>query len=283
VSGASLEAHGARREGEPAPARILRAMPSLFRVGFASAIAYRAEFLVWVLATNMPLVMLLLWTAVAREAPVGRFGEAEFVAYFLATLIVRMLTGSWVVWELNFEIRQGTIGMKLLRPIHPLLVYATDNLAALPLRALVSLPVAAIALWWVGHGQLASDPMLWIVAPIAIAGAWAMTFCATSFIGTLGFFWDSSMSLFQLWLGFFFVFSGYIVPLELLPAWLYDVVRWLPFRYLLSFPVEAMLGLVDRDEALVALAIQWAYVAAFLALALWTWKRGLARYSAFGG
>lgn len=263
--------------------RIVRALPSLFRVGFAQAIAYRAEFLVWVLATNMPLVMLVLWTAVAREAPVGRFGEAQFVAYFLATLIVRMLTGSWVVWELNFEIRQGTIGMKLLRPIHPLIVYATDNLAAMPLRALVSLPVAVLALWWVGHGQLAADPVLWIVAPVAIVGAWAMTFCATSFIGTLGFFWDSSMSLFQLWLGFFFVFSGYILPLELLPSWLYDVVRWLPFRYLLSFPVEAMLGLVDREGALVALGIQWAYVAVFLALALWTWKRGLARYSAFGG
>jgi len=263
--------------------RIVRALPSLFRVGFAQAIAYRAEFLVWVLATNMPLVMLVLWTAVAREAPVGRFGEAQFVAYFLATLIVRMLTGSWVVWELNFEIRQGTIGMKLLRPIHPLLVYATDNLAALPLRALVSLPVAVLALWWVGHGQLSSDPVLWIVAPVAIVGAWAMTFCATSFIGTLGFFWDSSMSLFQLWLGFFFVFSGYILPLELLPSWLYAVVRWLPFRYLLSFPVETILGLVDREGALVALGIQSAYTAVFLALALWTWRKGLVRYSAFGG
>ena len=80
--------------------RTLRAAPTLLRVGFAEAVAYRAEFLVWLLSTNMPLVMLALWTAVAREAPVGRFGQKDFVAYYLAALVVRLMSGAWVVWEL---------------------------------------------------------------------------------------------------------------------------------------------------------------------------------------
>ena len=68
--------------------RTLRAVPTLLRIGFAEAVAYRAEFVVWLLATNMPLVMLALWTAVARDGPVGRYGQAEFTAYFLAALVV---------------------------------------------------------------------------------------------------------------------------------------------------------------------------------------------------
>ena len=48
----------------------LRASPTLLRVGFAEAIAYRAEMIVWVLATTMPLVMLALWTSVASDGPV---------------------------------------------------------------------------------------------------------------------------------------------------------------------------------------------------------------------
>ena len=40
-------------------------------------VAYRAEFLVWMLATTMPLVMLGAHDAVAREAPVGRFDSHE--------------------------------------------------------------------------------------------------------------------------------------------------------------------------------------------------------------
>ena len=34
----------------------VRAFPTLLRVGFADAVAYRAEMLVWILATTMPLV-----------------------------------------------------------------------------------------------------------------------------------------------------------------------------------------------------------------------------------
>jgi ABC-2 type transport system permease protein len=263
--------------------RNLRAMPTLLRIGFAGAIAYRSEFLVWVLATNMPLVMLLLWTAVAREGPIGRFGAKEFTAYFLATLIVRQLTGSWAVWEMNMEIRQGTLAMRLLRPIHPFLSYAADNLAALPLRALVALPIAAAALVWVGGGQLTRDPVLWAIVPMAIAGAWLATFSAMLAIGTLGLFFESSLAVYDLWLGLFFIFSGYLMPLELLPPWLHAVVRFSPFPYLLGFPVETMLGLSSRAEAFASLGIEWAYALGLLGVALLLWRRGLVRFAAYGG
>ena len=99
--------------------RTLRALPTLLRIGFADAVAYRAELVVWLLSTNMALVMMALLTAVARDGPVGRFGQRDFVAYYLATLVVRLVTGAWVVWEANLEIRQGTLAFRLLRPIHP--------------------------------------------------------------------------------------------------------------------------------------------------------------------
>ena len=37
-----------------------RALPTLFRIGFAEAVAYRAEFFVWILSTTMPLIMLAI-------------------------------------------------------------------------------------------------------------------------------------------------------------------------------------------------------------------------------
>src|SRR5579862_9653541 len=110
--------------------RALRAYPTLLRIGLAEAVAYRAEFLVWMLSMTMPLVMLALMKAVADEAPIGRFTPGAFVAYYLATLIVRQLTGAWVVWELVREIREGTLALRLLRPIHPLLGHSAESLAA---------------------------------------------------------------------------------------------------------------------------------------------------------
>jgi ABC-2 type transport system permease protein len=255
----------------------------MFRVGLAAALAYRSEFVIWVLTTNMPLVMLALWTAVARDAPVGPYRQGDFAAYFVSALIVRLLTSSWVVWEMNFEIKQGTLSMRLLRPIHPFVSYAVDNLAALPMRIVLALPIAIIALVAIGTGHLAHDPVAWAVVPFALAGAWAVNFCVMAFVGTLGVFLESSLAVFDAWLAFYFVFSGYILPLELLPKPILAVARWLPFRYLLSFPVEIMTGHLTRTAMFTGLAVQWGYALAVCALALRIWRAAVARFAAYGG
>lgn len=267
----------------PPVTRTLRALPTLLKVGFAEAVAYRAEFVVWLLSTNMPLVMLALWSAVARDAPIGRFGQQEFVAYYLATLVVRLLTGAWVIWELNYEIRQGTLAFRLLRPVHPLVVYATENVAAMPLRLLLSLPIALTLLFTVGHDHLTRDPLLVALFPVAVIGGWLITFLAMALIGALAFLIDSATSLFEVWLGLFGIFSGYLVPLELFPRWIEVLSRFLPFRYMLAFPVEMIIGMTPRPAALRELAIQWAFVVGLVALVRVTWRLGLRRYAAFGG
>ena len=55
----------------------VRAYPALLRTGFAAAVAYRAEFLIWMFSTNMPLIMLALWAAVARNGPVGPYSQGS--------------------------------------------------------------------------------------------------------------------------------------------------------------------------------------------------------------
>ncbi len=263
--------------------RTLRALPALLRVGFAEAVAYRAEFVVWLLSTTMPLVMLALWSAVAREAPVGRFGERDFAAYYLAALVVRLLTGAWVIWELNTEIREGTLAFRLLRPLHPLVAYACENVAAMPLRILLSLPIAATLLLAVGGERLTRDPVLWAIFPLSVFGAWLITFLAMSLVGSLAFVVESAGSLFEIWLGLFGVFSGYLVPLELFPAWVGTLARFLPFRYMLGFPVEMVIGMTTRSGALAELAVQWIFVGVLAIAVRVAWSLGLRRYAAFGG
>ena len=100
----------------------LRAIPTLLKVGFAEAAAYRTEMVVWVLSTTMPLVMMLLWTSIADVAPVqGQLGaswsSATFISYFLCVFIVRQLVAAWAAWEINFEVRQGTLALRLFDPL----------------------------------------------------------------------------------------------------------------------------------------------------------------------
>ena len=266
--------------------RSLRAYPALLRIGLAEAVAYRTEFVVWMLTTTMPLVMLALWTAVARDgvyvAGVARFAQADFVAYYLAALVIRTLTGSWLVWEMNTEIRTGALSLRLLRPIHPLVAYSAEHLAAVPLRALLALPIAVIMLLATSGGRFVSDPVLIGVLMWSIVGAWLIMFLSMTAIGALGMFIDKSVAVYEVWLGIFAVLSGYMVPLALMPGWVRGVAEWLPFRYMLGFPVETMIGMTTRTAALRDLGVQWAWVVAFALLAGGVWRAGVKRFQAFG-
>ncbi|HEX3479376.1 MAG TPA: ABC-2 family transporter protein, partial [Kofleriaceae bacterium] len=159
-----------------APWRTLRALPTLWRVGVAETLAYRAEFLVWILTTTQPLIMLGLWTSVARLQPFTNYSAADFVTYFLAALIVRQLTGNWVAWQISEEVRSGAMAMRLLRPIHPFVAYAASHVAAIPFRSIIALPVAVILLASSGGGALTTDPARLALVVPSIALAWLITF-----------------------------------------------------------------------------------------------------------
>lgn len=266
----------------------VRALPTLMRVGFSEAVAYRAEMLVWILATTMPFIMLALWTAVARDEPVvaqsgATLGQGDFVAYFLSTFIVRQLTSSWAAWEMNFEVRQGTLSMRLLRPISPILSYAVENVAAIPMRLVVAIPVAVIALVTVGTKALPSDPGLWALYGVSLLGSWLITFLANVAIGSLAFFMQSSIKVMDVWLALYFVFSGYLIPVELFPRWLSIAANLLPFRYQIGLPVELMSGRLSFAQGALLVLQQWAFVGLFFALATLLWRRGVRRFAAFGG
>jgi ABC-2 type transport system permease protein len=278
-----------RATGVPRPAplaslrRAVKAFPTLLQVGLAEVVAYRAEFVVWILTTNMPLVMLAIWHAVAADGPVGRFDQREFTAYYLAVLAVRLLTSTWVVWQMSMEIRDGTLSAKLLRPVHPLFAYAAEHLAAVPMRALVVSPIIAILVYAAGDRLAIRDPGVMGIFLASLLGAWLLIFFSMVLLGALAFFVDSALGIFELWLGVHAIFSGYLIPLESLPAWIRGGAQVLPFRFMLAFPVETLIGLLDRHAALRQLGAQWAYVVAAAVGALLLWRAGVRRFAAFGG
>jgi len=266
-----------------APARALRALPTLLRIGVAETVAYRAEFLVWILTTTQPLIMLGLWTRAAAQKPFAGYTPASFVAYFLACLIVRQLTGNWVAWQISEEVRSGAMAMRLLRPLHPFFAYAASHAAAIPFRSIIALPVALMLLASSGGSVLTTDPaQLALLAP-SIALAWLITFTLLFAIGALAFFLTQTMAIANLYFGLYSLLSGYMMPIELLPRPIAAIAAWLPFRFMLSAPVELMTRPLDREQLIALLGGQAGWAAVTLATALLLWRAGVRRFEAVGG
>jgi ABC-2 type transport system permease protein len=265
------------------PSRTLRALPTLLRIGVAETVAYRAEFLVWILTTTQPLIMLGLWTSVARAVPFAGYSSDKLVAYFLASLIVRQLTGNWVAWQMSEEVRSGTMAMRLLRPIHPFFAYAASHAAAIPFRSIIALPIAFVLLASSGARVLTTDPVQLALLVPSIALAWLITFAVLFAIGAVAFFLTQTMALANLYFGLFSLFSGYLMPLDLLPRPIAVIAAWLPFRFMLSVPVELLTQTHDRAHLARLLGGQLGWAVVVLAGALVLWRAGIKRFEAVGG
>ena len=93
--------------------RTLKAYPALLRAYFARALAYRAEYVIYVLTGTLPLVMMFIWMTLAREGgDIQGFSSNDFVAYYLAAILVRRITGSWIIWDLNTWVRTGEMSIR---------------------------------------------------------------------------------------------------------------------------------------------------------------------------
>lgn len=256
---------------------------AFIRIGATGAVAYRTEAIVWVLSTTMPLIMIAFFGAVTRDGPIGGHSGASVVGYFLATFVVRSLTASWVSWQINLDIRDGTLATRLLLPVHPLVAYTAESIGSMPVRVLGSVVMGLVMLALLGSHALAQDPVIWALWCASIVLAWLLSLAVSVAIGALAFFVDSSAKLMDAWLAGLFVFSGYLFPVDLFPARVRAVVDWLPFRYQIGVPVELMVGALDRSTALDLVLRQLGFVVLGAITVRLVWQRGLARYSAYGG
>lgn len=263
-------------------AAVARAMPAMIRVAAAEMIAYRAEILIWILTATMPLIMMAMWDSVAAEGPVAGMTQADLARYFTVTLVVRHLTSCWVVWELNMLIRSGGLSPHLLRPMHPMWFQVVRHAVALPMRLAVLVPMVALLVAWRPEMGLAPTLPQLAVAAVSSALAWLVVFATQVAFGCLAFWYGQSLGVFNLWFGLWSVFGGYLVPLSVMPEGVRAVADWLPFRSMLSIPIEIGAGLLPPAEWGGALLLQAAWVLITGAVAMRVWRAGLARYGAFG-
>lgn len=253
---------------------------TLTRIRFSEVLAWRTEFLLWLMTLTMPLIMLAFWRAVTKDGAFGGYTTSDITAYFLGVLAVVLITECNLVWNLNEDQRTGELSYWLLKPAHPLVNYAAITLAELPARLLIALPVV-VGVFMLSAGAPSTAFRLTSFCVALLLGL-GINQAVQVIIGSLGFWIDRSLMVFKLYESVGSVMSGYLIPLTFLPVAIAGVAAYLPYRFVLSLPVELLLGKHGATAAFYWLEVQFAMFVGLNALALWVWKVGVRRYAAFG-
>ena len=105
-----------------------------------------------------------------------------------------------------------------------------------------------------------------------------------SFIGSLAFWMEnvSGIAYFK-WLLFGF-FAGRLFPIELFPHWFLRILEFLPFPYMVYYPVKIIAGqILDLRSIILKFMILMGWALLFRGLNKLSWWFGMRRYSAIGG
>jgi len=255
-----------------------------FKVAIGVQFQYRASLVIWLVWTVMEsVVYLVVWSTVARSSggQVGGYDPAGFAAYFLVTMVVNQLTFTWIMHEFEYRVRQGQLSPLLLKPLHPIHGDIAENVTYKALTSVVLVP-ALVLLCWAFRPALQPQP--WMAAAFlpAVLLAFLLRFLSGWTLALAGFWTTRVLAINQLYYMAMLFLSGQMVPLSLLPGPVQALAAVLPFRWMVAFPVELLLGQLSPEETLAGFGVQLAWIAAHAVAAACVWRAGLRRYSAVG-
>lgn len=256
-----------------------------FRTSLAAMFQYRAALVIWLISQVLePLIFLIVWTVVSngRGGSVGGFTTGEFAAYYIALMLINHLTYTWIMYEYEYRVRHGSLSFSLLRPVHPIHADIADNLSS-KVISLPAMSLAAVGLAALFRPSFQLDP--W--AAFASIPAMTLGFILRFFVEwclALAAFWMTRVSAMnQTYFVAMLFLSGQMAPLGLMPTWIQTVASVSPFRWMISFPLELLLGRLSPIQALGGFVVQLIWIGAAWGLMRVVWRAGVRAYSAVGG
>ena len=261
----------------------MRAALALVAHTWAAWFQYRGFFFLLAFGwMTQPLIFLFVWSSAAAFGAIGGYARGDFVAYYLVLIVVNQLTFAQTNWTVGDLIRDGTMNTILLRPIAPIVDTVAAETAGKVVFLSFAVPVAGLLLLVLSPAdvRLPGDPILFVITLLA---AWALRFLWGYWLALTAFWSTRSNALVLMQDALVFVFAGQVAPTALLPGGLRTAAEWLPFRYMLGFPVEVLLGRVPEGAPARGLILQIAWLTVAGVLAYSFWRLGVRRHAAVGG
>lgn len=265
---------------------MLRVLASTISVQLQQKLLHREFWLQLFLERILPLMIpLLAWRAIfayAQADSLGGWAEHEMIAYYLLVFIIGIFTDIQFHYEMSTMVHMGTLNQWLIRPLTFLEAALSHVLARIVLLCIPG-TIALLLAFWLSPAAFAGLSLASLRNALLVMPLSLVLFSLLSVLVGMFSFWvirtDSIFALLMLVLEFF---GGRLLPLDLLPSWLEGVSRFLPLRFGIAGPVDAVLHpeTATLPPLLLGQAL-WCVVVFGIVMLLW--RAGMRRYDAVGG
>lgn len=241
----------------------LRKYKPFARASAIDVMAYRFNIITWAIVTVAEVACLIfLWLAVYQsseggiDSSINGFTYKEMIVYVVLTTIFGFVTfNDDTVWFINRDIRQGTIGNFLIKPISYRGKFIASNIGAFLMMSLVfGIPLYAAGLGvLIGIGYLPVASIWDFIAHFLLFLVASVLACllngAISYIfGILCFYTTAAWGLNALKTTVIAFLSGTLLPIAFFPNIFREIVSYMPFAGMSQNPILILMMKYDYLE-----------------------------------
>ncbi len=257
---------------------IRRRYVPFMKAGIQNLVIYRLNFLGFVIGGLIYcFVMFYLWKAVFDSNGGGAFlgfSMTDMVIYLFLSNTTGQLIFSGVSNDVGEEIRDGSITMRLLKPVNTDLSYMFTELGTVMMKLVVLLLPMILGLETYRYfisGALMFSPVNFLIYLMSAVLAYIISFRVNLCFGFIAFYVKNLWGIGILKNSVINFLSGSLIPLAFMPDGLRVCLEYLPFASMSYTPVMIYMGKYGTYEMLFRIGIQivWAILMYGLSKLIW--------------
>ncbi len=199
-----------------------------------------------------------LWKTAANNGggTVAGYSATALVWYVATSESVTIPLPMKMIDDIGVDIAADTVSIEMLRPAPPIVNRVATQIGAAMPRLGVCVVIGVVFAWISGGPPI--DPFALALAAPSVLLALLLNVCAQHLFAAAAFWVRDARSAWFIYQKLVFVTGGMLLPLEVLPAALESIARWLPFMAMAYAPARLASGHVE--PALLLVQLGWLVV-----------------------
>ncbi|MFP3279012.1 MAG: ABC-2 family transporter protein [Candidatus Micrarchaeota archaeon] len=263
----------------------INAYISMLIIGMKNELAYRLDFIISLFFRFINvLFMILIWSAIylgTGVASIRGLSLPDMYVYFFITYALRGVVNMQLPEVIESDIQEGSIATAYIRPLrYPIQAYIHGAADDIMTMLFVTAPFFAIAVL-LAHVTLTLGTALLLLFEILLGYVLAnligfllgITAIKLINIGSLEAVTESALLL----------LGGGIVPLNMMPHIVQQILYLSPFAIMLYIPAATFLGTVSRSIIVTNILASLAWIALLTVVAFIAWGKVRTQITSAGG
>lgn len=258
---------------------------AIVRLSLQEYFVYRLNFILWRVRIVLSiLITFFLWQAAyATKELVFNYSLSQMLTYIILLSFIHGVVLSTQTTKVSEEIVWGNLSNFLIRPINYFYHCLSRDFADKIVNTVCSvIEITLLIVLFKPPIFLQTNPSILLFFAFSIMLAAFLYFLVNMLLSIIGF-WSKDVwaprFIFYIVVAFL---AGTYFPLDIVPSGIYRILQFLPFTYMVFFPLKIYLGNFDLAFLLKGFLVSavWSVCLAFLLKLVW--QKGLRKYTAEG-